>query len=214
MRLIRPLDDLLSSPAKVALMRVMCQVQAPLAGREAIRRAGLPFTTGWRALQALAAAGVLVRTDHGKVVTFRLPETGPPLLAKLRELFAEEDRRRNAFALAVAERFPGLLSAHLFGSEARGQATTGSDTDLLIVVESRNAKLDRQLQRVAGELGTEYGLTLSAHVADLDTVHTWETEDHPFWREIRRDGVRIAGDSLQELMSRWRKLGGHTSNRL
>lgn len=59
MWLRNPLDDVLSSRAKVSILRVLCHVNAPLNGRGIARRAGIWSGPGSMALGELTAAGII-----------------------------------------------------------------------------------------------------------------------------------------------------------
>jgi uncharacterized protein len=196
MRLRDPLNDLLASPAKVAILRVMAAVNAPLSGREIARRAHVWPSAGLKALGELAAAGVLVCSHHGRVNTYQLERTQIPLVHKLRELFrAEADRYRELIA-GISRGVPEAISVVLFGSEARGDAGPGSDTDLLIVVPKKSDRLERRVLKLCMGLAEEHGLALAWHLADLRDLRKWNATNDPFWTNVRRDGIVLYGDPL------------------
>ncbi len=72
MWLRKPLDDILSSAAKVAVLRVVLRVSTPLSGREIARRAGVGYSPAYNALQALVASRVLAKEDHGRATAYSL----------------------------------------------------------------------------------------------------------------------------------------------
>ncbi len=198
------MDDILSSSAKVAVLRAIFITPTPMSGRETIRRAGTSYGPGWQALQELVASGVLTKTEHGRTSTYQLRNPDDALISALRDLLRAEQSRSRAFADDLAEALPQAISVILYGSEARGEADAGSDTDLLIVVEHRTEELDDRIADVCLGLAEKYSLALSWHVADLDRMCEWEASDSDFWRNIERDGVRVAGDSIERLKNRWR----------
>jgi hypothetical protein len=63
MWLEKPLDDILSSRGKIAVLRVVCSVSVPLAGREIARRAGLRSGHASGILRDLTASGLLLARD-------------------------------------------------------------------------------------------------------------------------------------------------------
>ena len=195
-----PLNDILSSRSKVAVLRVLSETSVPLNGREIARRAGLVPGHGHRVLADLVAAGLVLRRDHGRANTYEFADPQSPIARHLRELFAAEmDRRREAIeALTAAAN--GTLSIVLFGSEARGDARPGSDTDLLIVVEKKTQHLEDQLSDVCMRLAAEHQLSLSWLVADLDELRQWQAEGNEFLRNVRDEGIRLAGRPLERLL--------------
>jgi len=199
-----PLTDILSSPAKVALLRVLCEVPGPLSGREAIRRARVSYGPGWKALQSLAASGALSVKQYGRVKTYELRDRELPLMRRLRGLFAEEKRRQRQVARQLAERIPKTEAIVPFGSEARGEARAGSDTDLLIVVTARKGTVEARVREACLEIAGRHDLALSWHLTDPDEVRKWEAGRSGLWHGVLRDGLTIYGRGLETLTERWR----------
>jgi uncharacterized protein len=204
MWLRRPLDDILSSPAKVAVLRVLLRINAPLSGREIERRGGIVHSAAHRALQALVASGVLSKQDHGRATTYALRDPDAPLLLGLKELFDREERRTRLALTELAEGIPGARAVILFGSEARGEARPGSDTDLLVIVDARDEHNEARVRDTCLDLAQRHSLALSWHAAGLDEVRGWDATDDQFWRNVIRDGIWLHGDSLEALRLKWR----------
>jgi predicted nucleotidyltransferase len=212
MWLRRPLDDILSSPAKVAVLRAVLRVSAPLSGREIARRSGVGYSPAYNALQALVASGVLSRQDHGKVTTYTVRDPAAPLVAGLRDLFDREEQRSHAAVAELAQRLPDAQTIVLFGSEARGDARPGSDTDLLIVVARADTTTSARVQEACLELAEQYALALSWQVVDLDQLREWEATGDQFWHGVLADGIWLHGDSLEAIRLKWR-LGKTTTGK-
>ena len=203
MWLLHPLEDILSSPAKVAILRALCRTRGPLSGRETIRRAGTTYGPGWDALQDLVASGVLIKRDLGRASAYELREPESPLILRLRELFdAEEERREQVVGELTAE-IDDALTIILYGSEARGEAEAGSDTDVLIVIERRSDEIADRIDQTCLEIAEKYSLALSWHIADLDDLREWEESESDFWQNILADGVRLAGEPIERVRRRW-----------
>lgn len=201
--MLKPLDDILSSGAKIKILRVMALVPVPHNGREISRRAGTDPGYTSRVLSELVASGVVAKRDQGRVNTYRITEEGSELIDRLVELFAAERERSESAIGELRRALPEALSVILYGSEARGEAEAGSDTDILIVFEERSADLDDMVADACLELAERYSLSLSWHIADLDRIHDWEDTDSDFWRNVQRDGVTLAGESIERLKNRW-----------
>lgn len=204
MWLLHPLQDILSSSAKVAVLRVLCHAHSPLSGRETIRRARTSYGPGWKALQELVDSGVLTKRDHGRASAYELREPEGALIERLRGLFAAEQERSERFVSALSSEVPEALSIILYGSEARGKAEAGSDTDILIVVERKTEDIEEQIDETCLELAEQHSLPLSWHIADLDDLREWEETESDFWRNMLSDGIKLAGESIERLRSRWR----------
>ncbi len=203
MWLLHPLEDILSSPAKVAILRVLCRVRGPLSGRETIRRAGTTYGPGWDALQDLVGSGVLSKRDLGRASGYELREPGSPLIQRLRELFDAEEERTEQIVGELTTEIDDALTIILYGSEARGDAEAGSDTDVLIVVERKTEQIADRIDQTCLDIAEKYSLALSWHIADLDDLRRWEEAGSEFWQNILADGVRLAGEPIERVTGRW-----------
>lgn len=195
-----PLDDVLSSRSKVAALRVVCNVEVPLAGREIARRARLGSGHASRILRDLTASGLLLSRDQGRVNTYELADPQSQITRRLKELFAAEAERRHRVLEGLSRELPGVVSLILFGSEARGDAKPGSDADLLIVVERKTARQERQISDTCLRLATEHRLDLSWLVTDPKELRGWAAEGNDFWRNVQSEGVTLAGRPLERLL--------------
>ncbi len=155
-------------------------------------------------MQELVASGVLTKRDHGRASAYELRQPEGELIERLRGLFAAEQKRSEGVVTALSSEVPEALSIILYGSEARGEAEAGSDTDILIVVERKTQHIEARIDQTCLALAEQHSLALSWHIADLADLREWEEADSDFWRNILRDGIKLVGDSLERLRSRWR----------
>lgn len=95
----------------------------------------------------------------------------------------------------VAPLFPqSRIEAILFGSYARGNADSGSDIDVLLLVDaSRQDILDRnwQIGSAAAELLLNHGVMVSPIVENREYFNK-NIQLLPFYRNIESEGVRIS----------------------
>jgi uncharacterized protein len=88
---------------------------------------------------------------------------------------------------------PKLLELRLFGSEARADARSDSDIDVLVVVQpdSERSRLTRQVIDIAFDINLEHYVYISPRVV------TPEILNHPVWREtaflraVAREGIPV-----------------------
>ncbi|MBN2440589.1 MAG: nucleotidyltransferase domain-containing protein [Spirochaetales bacterium] len=84
-----------------------------------------------------------------------------------------------------------LKEVILFGSYARGDNTTDSDVDFLIIIDGTNIKEKEELiLDVAVDLSIQYGVVISAFVKSLNSYLT-EKSYKPFLKNIEKEGIRI-----------------------
>ena len=93
-----------------------------------------------------------------------------------------------AVAEVYGQRLRGVI---LYGSWARGEASEGSDIDVLVVLEDPLAHDEelRRLSRIAASLTLEHGVYVSAQPV---SAHDFDQLLEPFLMNVRREGVRVA----------------------
>jgi hypothetical protein len=110
------------------------------------------------------------------------------------------DRERQAaleFVEKVRQRFESqLISAVLFGSRARGEATPDSDMDVLIVMAKVDPKISREIRYLAVEVWLKHGIYLSTRVWSQN--HWYELADLQslLYQNIQRDGINLLASQL------------------
>ena len=94
------------------------------------------------------------------------------------------DELTTALRERYGDRFVGLW---LYGSQARGEAHSESDVDLLLRLRnvSRPTREVDRIVDIIADFNLRYGVLLS--VLPIDE-HALKTSDSPFWRNVRREG--------------------------
>jgi hypothetical protein len=120
------------------------------------------------------------------------------LRANLEHLSPTEQQALLEFVQLLQEQFNGRVRfALLFGSKARGEGSQDSDLDVLVVVDSDDWRVHKQIRYLAADICLEYGLNLSPRV--WSTSHHQEIEElQPLlYQNIRRDSTNLLGPPLQ-----------------
>ena len=96
------------------------------------------------------------------------------------------------FVQLLEERFDDLVSSvSLFGSKARGESTPDSDLDLLVVVDSDDWRIHKQIRYLAADMCLKYELTLSPRVWSTSHRREMEAISSLLYQNIQRDGVNL-----------------------
>ncbi len=202
MRYTRPLDDLLSSQARLRILRYLCTTGGEHTGREIARAVGMGETPTNRALRELADTLVVLYRAAGRAHYYRLNERHTLVEQVLRPLFAAEQAQRDA---AVADLLAGidvpLDSALLYGSVARGEDTWGSDLDVLLVTPTADdaRRLAERIWQRDGDLLQRYG-TVSVRALSRKELAARLRRGDKWLQEALRDAVLIRGISPQQLV--------------
>lgn len=114
--------------------------------RELARTAGLTASTLTRDLSALAEAGVLLRTQEGRQVYYQANPSSPvfpELRGLITKTFGIADVLREMLVQVAAK----IAVAAVYGSVARGEHSSASDVDLLVIGNLRTSEFADELMR-------------------------------------------------------------------
>lgn len=82
----------------------------------------------------------------------------------------------------------------LFGSQARGDSSFGSDIDILVIVnipEEQLSKVKREMRNLASDISLEQDEVVSLIIRDKQEYDTMANT--LFYRNVARDGVELYG---------------------
>lgn len=189
-------------PNEARVLQALLRTEAPMTGRAVARVTGLPQSTAQRALTRLREAGLLMAAPVPPSVHYwPNPEhlAMPAVLALLR---LGDELRRSMIGHVAAWR-PQPLSVIVYGSIARGDATTSSDVDVLVVRPDAIEPDEPMWQHKVAALGDRIHLWTGrrASVVDIsrDDAVRGLADGEPYLVEADRDGWLIAGQALREL---------------
>ncbi len=205
-----PLDDALSSRAKVRLLRLLLSEREPMSAREAARRVGMAKRSADLGLRDLVLTGVVSRLGAGPQPSYVINPHNALVRHAIAPLFrggpGATDDTGGGEAGAITELFETLrdaaevpdpkviLWAALFGSTARGEDDSTSDIDLAIVVTSDPAMEPIQ-ERMAAMLPIvrrRFGRVLSPVVMTRRQLRELARAGHPLIEGLR-EGRYVAG---------------------
>lgn len=108
--------------------------------------------------------------------------------------------RINEIVLTFAKQVKEILGDSLskiivYGSYARGDFNDRSDIDIMILVTldgQQIKKIENDILDLAFDIDMEMGIEISPIIKNEEEYEYW-VEDLPFYRNIRKEGVLIAG---------------------
>jgi len=112
--------------------------------------------------------------------------------AKLSPLNPTEQQAVLEFVQLLMEQFDGLIrSLILFGSKARGDSTSDSDIDVLVVMDSDDWRVHKQVHYLAADILLKYDLDLSPRVWSVTHYQEMAAIQTRLYRNIQRDGINL-----------------------
>ncbi len=173
---------------------VLARVTRPLSGREVGRLAGRSEAGVRRALHRLSEHGVVKTDEAGRTLLHSLnrDHLAAPAVETLTDMRAELLRR---IRTAIEDWAIKPVEASLFGSFARGDGSTGSDIDLLVVRPREVSESDPLWENQIRELGSSV-LRWTGNHASVAELSPAEAElvasgDLPIAEEIGMDAITI-----------------------
>ena len=165
MRLHLALDDILTSKARLSVLRALVLFPGKeFTGRELARFAGVSLAQTQDALATLDRAGLAERRTVGRSHQWRV--VGQNVLwPKLRDLFRAEGSALPDLQQELARILEGspVRKATIFGSVARGRERADSDLDLFVEVPDARAeeRVSQVLSSAVVDLGRRYGISVN-----------------------------------------------------
>ena len=201
----------LGRPAAIALpagtesvLRVLAGTDQSLGVREVARLAGVSPNRASQVLADLADHGLVVVKDRGAGRLCRLNRehlAAEPLLA----LVGLRARLLDMLRSEVVAWPQRPVHVSLFGSAARGDGTTASDLDLLVVRANRASddlddEWDQQLYDSGERILAATGNRAAWLVITITDLERAVKIGEPIVDEWRRDGIHLAGRRLATLL--------------
>jgi predicted nucleotidyltransferase len=84
-----------------------------------------------------------------------------------------------------------VLSITLYGSQARGEASTGSDIDLFIVIRHDTPALREALADLAWQVQFEHDVVISDVIRSADQLSRMRARRFPYYQNIEKEGILL-----------------------
>jgi predicted nucleotidyltransferase len=84
-----------------------------------------------------------------------------------------------------------ILTVILFGSKARGDDTSGSDIDVLVVVADEDWTVKYEIRTLGARVSLNYDVLFNLYVIEQERWLWMREINHPLHRRIRNEGVEL-----------------------
>lgn len=205
----------LLQPVRAATLLALRRTVAPMTGREVARRAGVSQPAVQEALKHFVEHGLVRSQPAGAANLYSLNEEHL-LVAALNEVFGVRAELVGRMAGAIGHWEVPPLHVSLFGSMARADGDTQSDIDVLVLRpefadEQGQLVWHGQLDTLVHEVKQWTGNRTAVVELSPEELQTMNRAKHRLIHEIRRDGIRVCGDSLDKILLRRREPGRQPS---
>jgi len=110
----------------------------------------------------------------------------------LNSLSEQETAALHAFVRILQTRFGHqLVDVLLFGSKARGEAHSGSDVDVLVILDRPEAQTLSDVRGLGFDIWLTYGVFLSIRAMSQQSWRALAAMQSLFYRCVLRDGISL-----------------------
>ncbi|HEX2777996.1 MAG TPA: nucleotidyltransferase domain-containing protein [Gemmatimonadaceae bacterium] len=202
----QPLDEVLGTRALVRVLRVLVAHGGALAIGDIARRSRLTLPSVRTAIRRLLALDLATGIGAGRSMVCSL-RSEHPLAPALAQLFRAEQEQAAALMRALRDAAKQLAPAPwavwLYGSVARGEDHAASDIDIALVTAAKHpgdqADALRDAVSRAGVTGADRVSVITMRPEDVRRAARART---PFWRNVTRDAVVLAGGAPADVLER------------
>ena len=197
---IAPIGELLGIH-EARLLRTLISRAEPLSGRHLAKLSEVPASTAARILTRFAALGIVDARPSSHATTFEINREHilyAPILA-LFEASAELESRLRAL---VRSRGGDAVTAAIFGSVARDDATLESDLDIVLVFpddfdsDQHTALLDE----IMTSLNRASGRQVQIYDIDRSGLAEMAERSDPLVERLREEAIPITGTPIATLL--------------
>lgn len=142
-----------------------------------------------RELRRLERAGLIARSERGRHVEYRAL-TSHPAFPGIRDALLRTIALGDGLRASL-EDLPGVDLAFVFGSVARGEATSSSDVDLMVIGDLSTRQVAERIVPLMRDLGREANLV----AMDAKTLRSRvDTDDHFVSTVLADPKIWLMGD--------------------
>ncbi|MBI4062936.1 MAG: nucleotidyltransferase domain-containing protein [Elusimicrobia bacterium] len=198
-----PLERLWGKKSLLAVLRCLYNCPQELSGREISRRVKLSPPQTHKALRELDSLGLVGKKITSPSYLFKL-NTEHWIVTKVLSILFENDKKwLDQLLTEVSRHLPkSIVSLILFGSAAQGQMQTGSDIDLLALVNKEADKkpainhLVEQGERLRGR----YHYPIVPIVMTINEFRERYAQNNPFVRDVVKTGSAVKGKMVTQIL--------------
>jgi predicted nucleotidyltransferase len=197
------LEHVLGAKSKVAALRVLFNSKVGISGSAVAKRTRMGLLAVQNALADLERLGI-VDVERGSVEhRYRLNFKHYLVRHGLQALYEAERGMLKSLVRELGSLLEGrVVTAGLFGSFARGSTTTGSDIDLLIIVETLKDReqISALLSDKLSEITAQYGLPLQPVIFERRRLTGGGQGIWDLLEAAKADWVPVAGEDFSRYL--------------
>lgn len=201
MRATHTIDSIFGTRSRTAVLRLLHGVRVPLNASQVALQTRMSPPAATTALRELESMGLVRSSPVGRAWIYWLVRENIYVRQIVDTAFEAEESMPCELALALERAFSGFaVSVVLFGSYARGDQTSESDIDVVLIAADKITRpaLEEAADVESMRLRYEWGATISPLVYERSEAAALRRTSPALFAEIQRDGIVVSGMSPEE----------------
>ncbi|WP_166999525.1 nucleotidyltransferase domain-containing protein [Paramicrobacterium fandaimingii] len=193
-----PLADILGANG-ARILRRLGLVGTPLSMRRIAELTSVPIASASRELARFQRIGLVTRNDSGGASLWTL-NRDHAFWGPLQDILATPQRIEQAIRSISSEMLTDNTTVALYGSFVRGEGTSESDIDVLVIWGTRSAEDEREmiLTTIRDRISTLTGNSVDIIAFDPADIHDLVEANDPLVNSWLADARTVAGMTVPE----------------
>ncbi|MCX5666704.1 MAG: nucleotidyltransferase domain-containing protein [Candidatus Omnitrophica bacterium] len=200
------LDNLLNHAVKTGILRILCERDIGWTGRKLAKELFVSPTTANKFLKGLAKDGIIDIKNAGNSYLYSINRDNHAVRSILRPFFEKErevyDNALSLIRKSLSRCDATILSAAIFGSVATNEEISGSDIDLVVVIENLKDKktVERGLDDIARIMAQRFQTAVSPYIITGSQFRKKHMAKDSLISEILKSYILIYGKPIERII--------------
>lgn len=198
------LNDILGNKKALDIIRILTLLSDDASGREIASRAGQSPQTALNTLNELGELNLIFSRTVGRAKLYTINADHWFIVDGLIPLWDKIDSWLDLLGQFYAEKLPQPpLCIIVYGSYARGEATSASDLDLLFVFDDAvyDETIIDHILSLSSDVFERFGISTSPKAISQGEFKRSITKSEGLMRNIFREGRSISGTTVSEVIN-------------
>jgi predicted nucleotidyltransferase/biotin operon repressor len=200
------LDNVLNHAVKTGVLRILCERDVGWTGRKLAKELKVSPTTANKFLKGLVEDGIIIAKNAGRAYLYSINQDNYAVRSILKPFFEKEKDAYDNIMSLIKRSLSGcgatILSAAIFGSVARKEEASGSDIDLVVIIENLRDKksVERGLNGIARIVAQRFQTVISPYIVTCQQFKKKYMAKETLIAEILKSYILIYGKPIERII--------------
>ena len=200
------LDNVLNHAVKTGVLRILCERDIGWTGRKLAKELKVSPTTANKFLKGLVEDGIIIAKNAGRAYLYSINQDNYVVRSILKPFFEKEKDAYDNILSLIKRSLSGcgakILSAAIFGSIARKEEVSGSDIDLVVIIENLKDKksVERSLNDIARIMAQRFQTVISPCIVTCHQFRKKYMTKEALVVEILKSYILVYGKPIERII--------------